>query len=484
MGAISEEHKQAIVQAALARGDLRVLMTRTQLTTNRLVESCKAKTFVIECSRRWGKTRYAALRADHVARRQPRAIIRYAAPTKHHGRTFVIPAFDWVAEHYPESQRPKFNAQDNVWVWPNGSKCHLGSLESMADVDGQVGTECHLAIGDEVAKARSGLLKHWHRSVILPQFLTTSGGMCLMLTTPPMSMSHYFMDLARSSAARGTYVKYTVDDCDHINEESRRELVREVVAPYATEWEPWMDDAAKSSPDIRRELYCDPISDPTRMIVPEWQAVAADCVKDLPRQPWLDWYVSADFGFEDLSVVLWGWYDFEVAQLVIEHELSLHRSSGLDVGFAAKGIERELGITKACRVADAPPQLLSDLAHPTHGPGIHFGPAMKDDADAALNQLRMLIQRKRIRIHPRCETLISHLANGTWNANRTSFERVDGYGHWDAIDALKYMVRTIDWQKNPTPSLLPGQSHATHFIPPEISREIAMQRRRAHEVFR
>jgi hypothetical protein len=56
-----------------------------------------------------------------------------------------------------------------------------------------------------------------------------------------------------------------------------------------------------------------------------------------------------------------------------------------------------------------------------------------------------------IYIHPRCETLIHHLRFGTWNKQRTSFARSPDTGHYDAIDALIYFIRNIDFGKNPFP---------------------------------
>lgn len=481
MTALSPAVVEAITRAALARGDLRVLMTRTQLITLDKIDESKGQTFLIECSRRWGKTRFAAMRSFACALEAPGNIIRYGAPTKHHGRVFVQPAFDWVASKLPDAMRPAYDRMDSCWRWKNGSVCHLGSAESMADVESQVGTECHLAIGDEAAKWRSDLLAHWHKSVILPQFLTTRGS-AIILSTPPITGGHYFATLCKTSEIRRTFAKYTVDDCDHITEEARRDMIREIVAPEATEWEPWMDEAALNNVDIRRELYCERLSDPSRMIVPEWMAVAADCTEERKRPSWLDWYCAGDFGFEDLSVVLWGWYDFERGQLVIEDELAMHRASGLDVGFAVREKEAQLGIRKVVRVADATPQLLADLADGVRGPGINFGPAMKDDAVAALNHLRTLIQRKRIVVNPRCTTLINHLAFGVWNSSKTGFERVDGFGHWDAIDAIKYMSRQIDWTRNPVPALANGENVHTHYIPPDVAKRDADARLR--EAFR
>jgi hypothetical protein len=458
---------ETVIRAALARGDLRVLLTRTQLHALDAWEASGATTFAIDCSRRWGKTIFSAISAFRAANARPGAIVRYVAPTKLHGRQFVTPAFAWVASMCPPHMRPVYDRMDTTWRWPNGSVCHLGSAETMGDVEAQVGTECDLAILDEAGKVKSDLLSHLHRSVLLPQFLTTNGR-CLVASTPAITPVHYLSKLVTECLERGAMVRYTIDDCDHVPTEAKLKLIEEL--------------GGRESNEVKRELYCEHVSDKSRLIVPEWIDVMGECVAERVRPKYLDWYAAADFGFEDLTVVLWAWFDFERAQLVIEDELAMHRASGLDVGFAAREKEATLGIRKISRCADAPLQTLADMADSKHGPGIMFGPAMKDDADAALNQLRMLIQRKRIVIHPRCKVLIEHLKSGTWNANRTSFDRVQDMGHWDAIDALKYLSRVIDWRKNPSPALVNGESQHTHYIPPDIaSRDVD---RRLREAFR
>jgi hypothetical protein len=77
--------------------------------------------------------------------------------------------------------------------------------------------------------------------------------------------------------------------------------------------------------------------------------------------------------------------------------------------------------------------------------------ARKDDADAALNALRFRIQRRQVKVARKCTTVIAHLRNAIWNKAKTSFERSGQFGHFDAVDACKYLVRHVDWDKNPYP---------------------------------
>lgn len=453
---IALEEREAVMRASLALGDPRLAMTRTQRIAYRKLTSKRHPIFFLDCSRRWGKTRFLVLLSVCCAITTPGAIIRYCAPTKLHGRTFVIPAMDWVASLLPASKRPVFSAQDSVWVFPlTKARIYLGSAETIADADAQVGTECHLAVIDEAAKIRSEVLKHLHRSVLVHQFLTTRGHL-VVGTTPPASPSHYVTrEMLTRATNAGASVTFTIDDCDHISAEMKQEAIDECGGP--------------STPEARRELHCQHVPDRDWLVVPEWLDVRDECIREVEPAEYRDWYAAGDFGFEDLSVVLYAWFDFPTQTIVVEHEIVAHRESSLAVGHACKALEAAQGIKPLTRVADAPLQMLADLAHPTLGPGIAFALTQKDDSDAALAHMRNQIGRKRVVVHPRCTTLIAHLGAAVWNTNRTSFERMGGdFGHWDAIDALKYLNRAVNRRKNPEPIIPAGVHASTHFVHPDL----------------
>ena len=68
-----------------------------------------------------------------------------------------------------------------------------------------------------------------------------------------------------------------------------------------------------------------------------------------------------------------------------------------------------------------------------------------------LNKTSNFIKNKEIIINTRCKNLIRHLKNGIWNKKKTSYARSPDNGHYDGIDALKYLVRNIVLNKNPYP---------------------------------
>ena len=67
------------------------------------------------------------------------------------------------------------------------------------------------------------------------------------------------------------------------------------------------------------------------------------------------------------------------------------------------------------------------------------------------------------------------MKNATWNKSRKSYERSPDAGHYDAIDALKYLVRNIQQNKNPYPANF-GKGYGENWFnnkeEPKVSKEL------------
>ena len=66
-----------------------------------------------------------------------------------------------------------------------------------------------------------------------------------------------------------------------------------------------------------------------------------------------------------------------------------------------------------------------------------------DDKAARLFALRNAFQEDRIQIDPSCVNLIAHLEAATWNDNRTDYLRKPEFGHYDLLDALEVLWRSV-----------------------------------------
>ena len=223
-----------------------------------------------------------------------------------------------------------------------------------------------------------------------------------------------------------------------------------------------------NSTAFRREYLGEIITEEDDAIVPEFnKEIQQKIITEWQDPAHYDAYVSMDIGFKDLTAVLYAYYDFKSAKLIIKDELILSGSKMLTDNLALEMRMKESAhfinqftgekITPFLRVADNNnPILLQDLAV-KHG--LSFVPTAKDNFEAALNNMRMLIKSERIIIHPRCKTLIAHLKGAVWNKARNGFARnASDKSHYDCVAALIYLCRNVSFSKNPYPNTPYGSS--------------------------
>jgi hypothetical protein len=353
----------------------------------------------------------------------------------------------------PKALKPQWRGQDGHFVFQNESVISIAGTDQ-GNADKLRGSACHLGILDEAGFIDD--LRYVVRSILMPQLLTTDGRLILS-SSSPKSPAHDFVGFMAEAELAGdrAYTKMT------IYEDSRPEVLARI-----PEW--MAESGGAESTDWRREYLCELVTDETLAIVPEFQKVADDCVREVSRPAYYDSYVAMDVGFNDLTAVLWGYWDFLTATLVIEDELAINRMTTEQLADGIRAVERRLAWPKEPlkRVSDTDLIVINDLNR-LHNLG--FMATEKDDKEAAVNAVRLLVSQRKIAINPQCKNLIAHLKYGVWNDRRTQFARADGFGHFDFVDALVYLVRGLIREKNPYPHNL-GMSDHTHFIPDELRR--------------
>jgi hypothetical protein len=221
----------------------------------------------------------------------------------------------------------------------------------------------------------------------------------------------------------------------------------------------------RDSTKCRRELYCEWVVDETRAVVPEFNDErSAIMVHEVDPPTYETPLVSLDVGFEDYSHLLFGYYNFKTAHLVIQAEARLRRMRTDQLAAEVKRVEAELWTgyaPKPSRVSDVDLILLQDLGA-IHG--LHFAPIAKDEKEAMVNELRLWVQSHRLEIDPGCEFLVRQMKSAIWNKSRTSFERTPEDGHFDGVDALIYMLRSAPIHHNPYPAFPAGVTPKTHTV--------------------
>lgn len=439
--------------ALWAKGELSFLLDATQKDMLAAFEQSTGRKYIFLCSRRLGKTHTLCVLALRMALAS-KAKILYVTSTYKAAKNIVQPLISKITEDCPTNLRPAFKVQDGKYVFPNGSEILLYGADK--DADGPRGQEAEFIIIDEAGFVNN--LDYLLSSVLMPMLLTT-GGRIVMATTPPKSMDHPFMQVWGECEAAGNLIKKTIHDCPRITDKIKEEYAREAGGENSADW--------------RREYLLEAIASDDNLVIPEFSEQAeTELVGTISRPSNSDLYVGMDLGFIDDTALVFGWWDFGNARLVIEDELIIKKQNSSELAAQIRSKETELWGERAPykRVADHNnPQLIYDLSSLHKLP---FTPANKDSGkEPMINKLRLALQGRQILIHPRCKNLRTQLKFCRWKgAGRDTFDRSPAFGHFDLVDALIYTWSSINRVR--IPSGVTPDTHTQYILhqkPPQES---------------
>lgn len=392
--------------------------------------------FVVECSRQIGKTYFACYLADKTARENPGCQVRLATAFYVDIEPIIIPNYKNVLKTCPDELQPKYKR--GTYTYDNGSQVILVGLDK--NPNKLRGNRIRLIIIEEAGFVDSDKLQYVVESIVAGAQLRERDARTVLISTPPEEgQDHYFCELADVMALRGSYIKLTIDES---------ELPQEAIDSFAKKL------GGRQSIAFRREGLCERIVDSTRSIIPEWKD---EYVQDPPKDEYFYYYHKydgMDLGRVDKTALIFGYYDFKKATLFVQDETALTGPDWTTITLKdeIKQIEEELWGEEAKpyrRISDNNnPHLIQDL-NSLHG--IYFIETSKESLEAMVNELRVMVGARLIRISPHCKYLIGCLKYGVWDKHRKEFARSKAYGHYDHLAALIYMVRNLDKSSNPIP---------------------------------
>lgn len=411
------------------------------------------KIIVINCSRQIGKSVFLGVIALEQCVNHPNSIVKLLQPKQNMIRRNFKPIMNMLLEDCPKDMFPEFKTQDNTYVFPNGSEIQLAGTDN-GNADNIRGGKAHLCLIDEAGFCNE--LNDLISSILIPTTLQTNGRIILCSTTST-DPNHEFIQQIKEARVKKTLLVRTIYDVLRIGIESGEE-------------EPQIDNrkieiiikgtpGGDESDAFRTEYLCEIITDSDRAVVPEFTKNEKDIVVPWVRPPFCDKYVSMDIGVRDLTVVLFGYYDFQHAVLVIEDEFVINGNE-MNTDKLAEGIrekEYKNWLNKLTGELEKPYMrvcdnnaltVINDLAQ-LHN--LYFRPTDKQNKNEALNQVKIMFNNNQIVINPRCEILINHLRLATWDKTKKDYTRSKDNGHFDAVDALVYMVRNVNLTHNPYP---------------------------------
>lgn len=399
-------------------------------------------------SRRSGKTYSLALLAIEACIKTPNTIVKFVAPTKLQVDNILRPIMRSILEDCPEELSPDYSKKDYIYYFKNGSEIQLAGSEA-GHSEKLRGSSSNISIVDEAQDVTE--LNYIIRSILLPTTLTTNGKIILS-GTPPKDMTHDFINFIEEAESKGSLIKKTIYDNPMLSPETIEDFA--------------MECGGKNSETFRREALCELIKETSTSVIPEFTLeLEKEIVATWVKPGFFKTFEAMDLGFKDLTVVLFAYYDFKANKIIIEDEIVL-KGKEIKLPELAESIklkEEELWTNIYTNEVNRPSVRVSDINHIVtseisrfSGGLINFMPAKKDDRQAAINNLRVLLKDKRIIIHPKCQTLIRHLRNVKWDRSRNPssaiFARSIDDSHYDAVDTLLYLTRHIDFTKNPYPA--------------------------------
>jgi hypothetical protein len=400
------------------------------------------KTLIAVFSRQMGKTFSLVTIAVEKCLKSPNATVIYISPRLNQGKKIIRATLLEILKTCPQDMQPEYKTQESCYLFPNGARLELGGFNA-GEIESQRGGKAVLVIVDECGFMDE--LKYGLRSVLYPKLNTTKGKM-LLCSTLPKSAEHEYWELVKKAEFDGTLIKKDIFSCPR--------YTRTDVDGFAEEV------GGYDSVDFKREYLNIMITDQESAVVPEaTEEKMKLIIGEQPRPAFFDCYVAMDIGFKDFTAIIFGYYDFLQNKVVIEDEYVVKGNKvttrSLHAGISEK--ESELWLAKPyLRYADNNNLiLLNELSQEPYN--LVFIPTAKDNKEAAISKLRLLVQNESILISPKCKYLIDHLKYATWNTKRTGFDRDTQHGHFDTLDALIYFVRNVQYNKNPYPS--------GHFLP-------------------
>ena len=428
------------------RGILSWKLADSQKALYDLFYKSNFKTQVWLLARRSGKSYTLCVMALETCLRKPNSIVKFVSPTKKQTDDNIRPLMKKILDDCPDAIKPEFKKNQYIYYFPNGSEIQLAGSES-GHAEKLRGAGADLCIVDEagVCSDLSNLVSY----ILLPTTAHTRGKV-LIAGTPPKESEHDFISYIESAEAEGSLVRKTIYDNSLLTEESREELIKAL--------------GGLNSDATKRELLCEIIKDPSTSVIPEFTPeLEMEVIKDWIKPTHYDSYEAMDLGFNDLTVILYAYYDFMKNKVIIEDKIVKH---GKDLQLPKlvdeiRDKEFKLWVNPMTNEINKPHVRVSDInyivtqeIYRASGEEIRFLPARKDDKEAAINAVRVMLANRQIIINPRCETLIRHLRNVKWKSanDKKTFARSPDDGHYDGVDSLCYLIRHINFARNPYPA--------------------------------
>lgn len=445
--------RQAAINEAWTSGNLFYLLRPSQriLYTRRKEIASKSRKFVACCGRGWGKSFLLFAQCVETALRYPGSDSVYVAPVIKKVAEYLEPIARDALKDCPDNLKPIVRKDGMLYKFPNGSRVIINGANQKTFDNIRGGTFKFAAVDEG---AYHDYLIELIDKVLMPA-VNKGNGHLAVSSTPPDHEHPFDQRYSTEAELEGHFFHADIYQAGYPPAQ---------IADFKRE-AGWIDaehrwKSAAHELNWRIEYMAERgLRNPEKTIIPGWEDKYIQSVKKDSYYPFFFKAVSLDVGTKhDLSVALFGHYNYLNAQLVIEDEFQLSGPdfTTLRLSSAIKVKENNLwGSQKpVLRVSDIS-DIQADL-NITHN--LPFVSVSKLELHAMVNRLNLLVNSGRVIVHPRCKLLIQTLKNGIWDKNREGFAYSEiGLGHMDALASLIYMNIAFEsyYNMNPIPIAAP-----------------------------
>jgi hypothetical protein len=485
--------------------------TRDHLAWVRELGALYDNLWVDECGRRHGKTARALVVDVEEMIQRPGCRGLIATPLAKSIGGIIVPLTKILFAGAPDGYFPKYvrsHGPDGpgLYIEAVDSYCKLIGLDKNPDATrGEYLDFAHIS--------EAGFVKGLYElvtSVLMPQFRYRPHAWLAMETsTAKVADCEFNSEFREDAKLRGAYRTHTIRDNtslteDEIDQEERR-------------------SGGAGSAQCQRELYCELTRDPDDMVVPEFDESVHVVAPELIERPrYALAHVGFDPGTTDPHGLVWLYFDWSRQCIVVEGAWARSNASTGTIAATVQEFEarlwgaahrapgerkRELSIREALmtgddkvweapqaaltywdageyslkpnpysRISDIDNQFVLDM-NTDHGMNVRKALKGPGSKEADTEHLRVLFGARPVKIvivrNGHTEPLIMQLRSGEWNTDetghRTDWKRTKTLGHLDCIAALKYVVRDVQWTKNPNkPAFVDPHMQLDHHVPDEI----------------
>jgi hypothetical protein len=278
----------------------------------------------------------------------------------------------------------------------------------------------------------------------------------LIPSTPSREPDHEFLQVTVPDAKLESRLhKFSIYDNPLLDDEQIEQAKR--------------DCGGEDTEDWKREYLCEVVRSKQITVLPRWDSELY--VQEFDVKPWQYRCLVGDFGgVNDKTVLHILAYDYHspvygIFQFVDERSYPPGTTTEEIVAGIRALHQQWIKPSEApeqndTAYLDCPGQLQVDL---NNHHNIHVRIPLKDEFHAGVNLINIMVNQKRVLVHPRCKFTIMSFESARFNERRTDYVRSPVLGHCDAIASAIYGIRMTERTKDGSPTPRVNQDHQAYW---------------------